>query len=116
MNKRGTKREKVHRASGNIFKDIGVRHPKRVLARAQVMYRISEIIDERGLTQKETGKLLGIPQSKVSHLMNGKLSSFSLDHLFEMLNALDRDVEIIIKPKPSQAKIATTQVLLTAFA
>ena len=44
--------------------------------------------------------------------MNGKLSMFSLDHLFELLNALDRDVEIIIKPKSKEEKFATTHVLL----
>lgn len=108
--------EKVHRGSGNVFGDIGVAHPDRVLVRAQVMSRIAEILKERGLTQKKASELLGIPQSKVSCLINGKLGMFSLDHLFELLNALDRDVEIIIKPKTSQEKIATIQVLLTAFA
>jgi len=77
------------------------------------MSRISDIIHKRGLTQKRASTLLGIPQSKVSCLMNGKLSMFSLDHLFELLNALDRDVEIIIKPKTRQEKFATTQILLT---
>ena len=76
------------------------------------MSRIADIIHERGLTQKRASVLLGIPQSKVSCLMNGKLSMFSLDHLFELLNALDRDVEIIIKTKTRQEKFATTQVLL----
>ncbi|TXT25968.1 MAG: hypothetical protein FD131_4427 [Rhodocyclaceae bacterium] len=87
-------REKIHRGSGNVFADIGVAHPERVLARAQVMSRISEIIKERDLTQKEAGELLDLPQSKVSCL------------------ALDRDVEIIIKPKTKEEKVATTQVLL----
>ncbi len=105
-------REKIHRGSGNVFADLGVVHPERVLARAQVMSRISEIIKDRGLTQKNAAGLLGIPQSKVSCLMNGKLSMFSLEHLFEFLNALDRDVEIIIKPKTKEEKFATTQVLL----
>jgi len=45
--------------------------------------------------------------------MSGKLSMFSLEHLFELLNALDRDVEIIIKPKTKEEKFATTQVLVT---
>ena len=108
--------EKVHRGNGNVFADIGVAHPDRVLVRAQVMSRIAEILKERGLTQKKAATLLGIPQSKVSCLMNGKLSMFSLEHLFELLNALDSDVEIIIKPKPEQEKSATTQVWLTAFA
>ena len=104
---------KIHRGSGNVFEDIGVAHPERVLARAQVMSRITELIKARDLTQKAAGELLDLPQSKVSCLMSGKLSMFSLEHLFELLNALDRDVETIIKPKTKQEKFATTQVLLT---
>ena len=102
----------VHRGSGNVFADLGVTHPERVLARAQIMSRIAEIIKERGLTQKEAAKLLGLPQSKVSCLMNGKLSMFSMDYLFELLNSLGRNVEIIIKPKTKREKFATTHVLL----
>ena len=107
---------KIHKGSGNVFTDIGVAHPERVLARAQVMSRIADIITERGLTQKQTAALLGIPQSKVSCLMNGKLSMFSLDDLFELLNALDRDVESIIKPKTRSERFATTQILPTTTA
>ena len=107
---------KVQRGSGNVFADIGIEHPERVLARAQIMFRISEIIRERGLTQVEAAKLLGIPQSKVSCLMTGKLSMFSMDYLFELLNALDRDVEIIIRPKLDKKKAATTHVRLARAA
>lgn len=109
-------KEQIYKGSGNVFKDIGAEHPERLIARAQIMHRISEIIKERDLTQEKASKLLSIPQSKVSCLMNGKLSMFSLDHLFELLNALDRDVEIIIKPKTKEEKIATTQVVLAASA
>ena len=109
-------KEKIYRGTGNVFADIGVGHPERVLVRAQVMSRIAEILKDHGLTQKKAAAILGIPQSKISCLMNGKLSMFSLDHLFELLNALDRDVEIIIKPKTEQEKSATTHVRLTAFA
>ena len=107
-------KEKIHRGSGNVFEDIGVAHSERVMARAQIMSRVADIIKERGLTQKEAAALLDLPQSKVSCLMNGKLSMFSLDHLFELLNALDSDVEIIIKPKTKEEKFATTHVLLAA--
>jgi len=103
--------EKITKSNGNIFADIGLVHPDRLLARAQVMARVAQIIKERGLTQKEAAKLLGLPQSKVSCLLSGKLSLFSLDHLFELLNILDRDVEIIIKPKTRREKFATTHVL-----
>lgn len=108
-------KEMIHRGSDNIFADIGVTHPERIQARAQVMFLISDIIKKRGLTQKQAAAILGIPQSKVSCLVNGKLSNFSMDHLFELLNALDTDVEIIVKPKTKEEKTATTHVLQVAF-
>lgn len=106
----------IERGTDNIFRDIGASHPERVLFRAQIMSNISEMIRERGMTQKEAAKLLGLPQSKISCLMNGKLSMFSLEHLFEILNALDRDVEIIIKPRTREEKVASTHVLMAAAA
>ena len=107
-------REKFYKSSGNVFEDIGSAHPERVLARAKIMERISQIIRERGLTQNRAAKILDLPQSKVSCLMNGKLSMFSLEHLFGLLNALDSDVEIIIKPKGKEERIATTNIVLAA--
>ncbi len=106
--------EKITRGSGNVFQDIGVADPDRTLIRAQIMSCVTEMIKERGLSQIQAGKLLDLPQSKVSNLMNGKLSMFSLEHLFKLLNALEESVEIIIKPKSSNEKVATTSVLLTA--
>jgi predicted XRE-type DNA-binding protein len=106
--------EKITRGSGNVFPDIGVVDPERALIRAQIMSCITAMIKERGLSQIQAGKLLDLPQSKVSNLMNGKLSMFSIEHLFKLLNALEEDVEIIIKPKSPNEKVATTSVLLTA--
>jgi len=116
MNKDLKHKEKITKSSGNIFADVGLLHSDRLLARAQVMARVAKIIDERDLTQKEAARLLNIPQSKVSCLMSGKLSMFSLDHLFELLNTLDRDVEIVIKHKTRREKFATTHVLLAGAA
>ena len=107
-------KEKIKRGSGNVFCDLGVHYPGRALARAQVMHALSEIIRRLGWTQQQASKMLGIPQSKVSCLMNGKLSAFSLDYLFELLHALDRNIEIIIKPKAKKQKSASTQVWLKA--
>lgn len=107
-------KEKIVKSSGNIFKDIGVSDPERTLIRFQVMSRIVEIIKERGLNQVKTGKILNLAQSKVFNLMNGKLSVFSLEHLFKLLTALQWDVEIIIKPKLKTETKATTSVVLAS--
>ena len=103
---------RIHRGSGNVFKDIGVAYPQRTLARAQIMSNIADTIKERHLTQIAASELLGIPQSKVSCLVNGKLSMFSLDHLLLLLNRLGKDVDIVIKPK--EEKTASTHVLVNA--
>jgi predicted XRE-type DNA-binding protein len=105
---------RIYRSSGNVFADIGVSHPERVQARAEIMFLIAQIIKRRGLTQKQAAKLLGIPQSKVSCLVNGKLSMFSMDYLFQLLNSLGNDVEITVKPKTKNERAATTHVLQLA--
>lgn len=102
----------IIRGSDNVFKDIGAADPERTLIRARIMSRITEIIREKKLTQRQAGKILNLTQSKVSNLMNGKLSMFSLEHLFKLLTALQFDVEIIIKPKSKAETRATTSVFL----
>ena len=106
-------KEKIYRGSGNVFADLGLPHPERLMARSEMMIRIEEIIRQRRWTQKKTALILRIPQSKVSCLMNGKLSMFSMDLLFELLNRLDRNIEIIIRTKPKNSK-ATTHITLAA--
>lgn len=105
-------KDKVIRGTGNVFADIGVPESDTALIRSQIMSRITEIIKERELNQGQAGKVLGLKQGRVSELMNGKLSLFSLEHLYKLLNALEQDVEIIIKPKTASEKVATTSVLL----
>lgn len=105
-------KQHVTRGSKNIFADIEIADSESALIRSQIMSRITDIIQERGLTQMEAGKILGLKQGRVSELINGKLGLFSLEHLYKLLNALEQDVEIIIKPKSRNEKAAVTSVLL----
>lgn len=87
-------------SSGNVFADLGLPDPDEHLAKAQLASRISDIIDDQGLTQIEAAKMLGVDQPKVSALVCGRLAGFSMERLFGFLNALDCDVQIVIKRKP----------------
>ncbi len=93
---------RITHSSGNVFADLGVRDPEEAMARAQLLRRIKVIIEESSMTQAEAARALGIDQPQVSKLMNGKLSVFSMDRLIHFLNALDRDVEIVVKPKGNE--------------
>jgi predicted XRE-type DNA-binding protein len=101
----------ITESSGNVFADLEVPEPEEALAKAELAMRICEIIAERGLTQRQAAKLLGIDQPKVSALVRGRLEGFSLGRLFRFLNALDRDVEIVVKPKGGRNKRAATRVI-----
>ncbi|MDO8672307.1 MAG: helix-turn-helix transcriptional regulator [Dehalococcoidia bacterium] len=87
-------------SSGNVFSDLGVENPEEALAKAKLARVIGTIIVKRRLTQTQAAELLGIDQPKVSALVRGRLTGFSIDRLLRFLVALDRDVEISIKPKP----------------
>ncbi len=97
----------IEESSGNVFADLGLKNPEELLAKAQLVQRISDIISERKLTQARAAKLLGIDQPKVSALLRGKLEGFSTDRLFRFLNALGRDVEIVIRPARQEGEAAT---------
>jgi predicted XRE-type DNA-binding protein len=86
-------------SSGNVFADLGVDAPEEALAKAELTAKIAEIIEAKGLTQVAAAKALGIDQPKVSALLRGKLTGFSTDRLIKFLNALGRDVEIVVKDR-----------------
>jgi predicted XRE-type DNA-binding protein len=98
-------------SSGNVFKDLGLPDPEELLAKAELVRQISEIIDRRDLTQAEAAKLLGTTQPKISDLLRGKLGGFSLERLIRYLTALDRDVEIVIRQTPRGRKHGNVSVV-----
>ncbi|YAF94297.1 MAG: helix-turn-helix domain-containing protein [Nodularia sp. CChRGM 3473] len=102
---------KVQASSGNVFADLGLENSDELLVKAELARKISKIITQQQLTQAETAELLGVDQPKVSALINGKLSGFSTDRLFRFLNALGRDVEIVVKNKPQSRSQAQTRVV-----
>lgn len=102
---------KIHQTRGNIFADLGVDGADELHAKSGLVFRISEIIKNRKLTQAKAASILGIDQPKVSLLLRGQLDGFSTDRLFRFLNALDCDIEIIVKPKAQSAKHAEVRVI-----
>ena len=56
------------------------------------------------LRQVDAANTLGVDQPKVSALSCSKLDDFSIERLIGFLNKLDRDVEIVVKQKPTTRK------------
>ncbi len=92
------KKIKVEEGSGNVFADIGLPHAEERLAKANLAFRITEVIRAQRLTQTAAAKLFEVDQPKVSRLMRGQLAGFSTDRLMHFLTLLGRDVDIVVKP------------------
>ena len=69
----------------NVFKDLGFPNPEEALLKADLVVLITRRIRSRGVSQTEAGAVLGIPQSKVSDLLRGKLRGFSVERLLGFL-------------------------------
>lgn len=99
-------------SSGNVFADLGIAQPEEALAKSQLALQINDIIARKKLTQRSAAKLLNIDQPKISALMNGKLTGFSLERLFRFLNDLGQDITISVKPRKSLRRKARLYVAL----
>jgi predicted XRE-type DNA-binding protein len=97
-------------SSGNVFADLGLPESDELIAKAALARMIASIATHRHLTQAETARVLGTTQPKVSDLIAGKLAGFSMERLIRFLNAFDRDIQIIVSPKPCTRRQATVSV------
>lgn len=94
-------------SSGNVFADLGLADAEERLAKAELAQKIGGILRARRLTQVQAAELLGIDQPKVSALICGRLSRFSIEKLMRFLLLLGRDVSITIKPRQgSRSRLA----------
>jgi predicted XRE-type DNA-binding protein len=60
-----TKADRVIEGSGNVFADLGLPNADQELMKAHLTLQIASIIKDRGLTQAEAAKILGIQQPHV---------------------------------------------------
>jgi len=90
--------------SGNVFKDLGLKNPEELLAKAKLEARIVPILEERKVTQTQAAQLLGVDQPKVSLIYRGRLDDFSVERLMRFLTALHRDIRIVVGEKPRRGR------------
>jgi predicted XRE-type DNA-binding protein len=102
----GKNSETVIPSSGNVFADLGLRDADEKQTRVRLAVAINQIIEVRRLSQSAAARLLDINQPKISALVNYRLEGFSVERLMHFLNALDRDVEIVIRRKPRSKRAA----------
>jgi predicted XRE-type DNA-binding protein len=92
---------RVTRGSGNVFADLGFspREASELQVKAELTRQIMNRIKQLGLTQVQASHRLGISQPDVSKLKGGRYTGYSTDRLIALLNALEVDVDIVVRPR-----------------
>jgi predicted XRE-type DNA-binding protein len=93
--------ETVTRGSDNVFVDLGFSPAEAadLKVKAELTLKLYKRIKELRLTQVKAAAQLGISQPDVSKLMNGRHTGYSVDRLLALLNALEVDIDIVVRPK-----------------
>lgn len=87
----------VERSSGNVFRDLGFKNAEERKTKVRLAVAINQILEKGRVSQAAAAERLGVNQPKISALSNYRLDGFSVERLMNFLNALGRDVEIVIR-------------------
>jgi len=99
-------------AIGSDCADLGLANAEEKQTKVRLAVAINQILASQRLSQIAAARSLSVNQPKISALRNYRLEGFSVERLMNFLTALDRDVEIVIRPKAKSRKVG--RILVTA--
>jgi len=102
-------------SSGNVYADFGFSNPEEVKTKADLAMLITEIIKEKRLTQQQAADLMNIDQPKVSKIIRGLLSEFSIERLLKFVLALGFDIEITPKVHKVKRTLPSMHIITEFF-
>ena len=77
--------------------------------RSQLMIALTEYVMRQAITQQDAAKQLGVPRSRVSELINGRISKFSIDKLVNMASRVNLETHIVVKQNGIPLSISSGQ-------
>lgn len=102
-------------SSGNVYADFGFSNPEEAKTKADLAMLITEIIKEKDLTQQQAADLMNIDQPKVSKIIRGLLSEFSIERLLKFVLALGFDIEITPKLHKAKTTLPSMHIITESF-
>lgn len=106
-----------NRADGTpveVPQGFGLTEAQERTLRTQLALRLNDLIQERSLSQTAVAGIFGIPQPHISELRHYKLNRFSSERLLRFITLLDRDVQIVIRPKAEHHGAGLVSVMVAA--
>lgn len=105
------KEHQYHIGSTNVFADLDMPNAEEKQVKAELAFKINQLIKKKKLKQIDAAKILESDQSKISLLNRGRLSSFSIERLVKYLNLLHQDVDVVIKQSRRRKRCGSFRVV-----
>ena len=90
----------VERTTASVYHALGYENADDMERKARLVMALNDTIEARGLTQVQAAEIVGMDQPTLSKLVRGRFRSISIEKLADMLNALGRDVTIVVGAMP----------------
>lgn len=86
----------VTKGNDNVFADLGFSAEEAInlKVRADLMLQLRSFIEKKGWNQQEAATFFSETQPRISNLINGDISRFSVDKLLKMLAKAGMDVKL----------------------
>ena len=89
--------------SKSVYEQLGFPDAEEMLVKAQLVVKIAEILKERGWSQQQAAKVLGLTQPKLSKMLRGQFRGISEIKMMDCLVRLGRAVKIVVGPEGEAA-------------
>ncbi|MGA2569507.1 MAG: helix-turn-helix transcriptional regulator [Terracidiphilus sp.] len=83
----------------SAYEELGFPDAGEMLLKAQLAMKIAEILRQRGWSQQQAAKVLGLTQPKLSRMLRGQFRGISEIKMMDCLMRLGRGVKIVIGPE-----------------
>jgi predicted XRE-type DNA-binding protein len=83
----------------NVYADLGFKDADEMLVKAQLVVKIAEILRQRGWSQQQAAKVLGMTQPKLSKMLRGQFRGISEMKMMDCLVRLGHAVKIVVGPE-----------------
>jgi predicted XRE-type DNA-binding protein len=87
----------------NVYADLGFKDANEMLVKAQLVVKIAEVLRERGWSQQQAAKVLGLTQPKLSKMLRGQFRGIGEMKMMDCLVRLGRPVKIVVGPEGAAA-------------
>jgi len=86
----------ITKSGANIFEELGFdkAEAEKLKIKAELMCQITEWIKEKELKQEEASRLLHVTRPRISDVMRGKSSKFTIDALVDMLERAGKHITV----------------------